>query len=191
MNCDLPAILFEHRLEMSAEIAYSRIDTPVGEMLAVFGEQGLCALEFCGQKWLERELSAVRAALLGNFVERESRWSALLRQELADYFGGRLKTFSVPLQMIGTEFQKQSWQALCQIPYGQTRSYKEQAQSLGNPRAVRAVASANSQNKISILIPCHRVIGSDGRLTGYAGGLPRKQFLLALEREQQQTDLFD
>ena len=93
---------------------------------------------------------------------------------------GRLKTFATPLEQIGTEFQKQAWDALLAIPYGETRSYKEQAQRLGNPKAVRAVAAANGQNKVSILIPCHRVIGSDGKLTGYAGGLNRKQSLLAL-----------
>lgn len=97
---------------------------------------------------------------------------------------------ATPLEQIGTEFQKQAWDALLAIPYGETRSYKEQAQRLGNPKAVRAVAAANGQNKVSILIPCHRVIGSDGKLTGYAGGLNRKQFLLALEHGEVQTALF-
>ena len=92
--------------------------------------------------------------------------------------------------MIGTAFQQQVWNALLTIPYGETRSYKEQAQQLGNPKAIRAVAAANGQNKVSILIPCHRVIGSDGKLTGYAGGLNRKQSLLALERGEVQTALF-
>lgn len=99
-----------------------------------------------------------------------------LRQELDLYFKGHLKTFATPLEQIGTEFQKQAWDALLAIPYGETRSYKEQAQRLGNPKAVRAVAAANGQNKVSVMIPCHRVIGSDGKLTGYAGGLNRKQF---------------
>ena len=94
------------------------------------------------------------------------------------------------MEQIGTEFQKQAWDELLAIPYGETRSYKEQAQRLGNPKAVRAVAAANGQNKVSILIPCHRVIGSNGRLTGYAGGLNRKQSLLALERGEVQTALF-
>jgi methylated-DNA-[protein]-cysteine S-methyltransferase len=111
----------------------------------------------------------------------------LLRQELDLYFQGRLKVFATPLETIGTAFQQQVWNALLTIPYGETRSYKEQAQQLGNPKAVRAVAAANGQNKVSILIPCHRVIGSDGKLTGYAGGLNRKQSLLALERGEVQS----
>lgn len=94
------------------------------------------------------------------------------------------------METIGTAFQQQVWNALLTIPYGETRSYKEQAQQLGNPKAIRAVAAANGQNKVSILIPCHRVIGSDGKLTGYAGGLNRKQSLLALERGEVQTALF-
>lgn len=120
----------------------------------------------------------------------EDERTQLLRQELDLYFKCRLKTFTTPLEQIGTEFQKQAWDALLAIPYGETRSYKEQAQRLGNPKAVRAVAAANGQNKVSILIPCHRVIGSDGKLTGYAGGLNRKQSLLALERGEVQTALF-
>ena len=114
--------------------------------------------------------------------------------EMLAVFGSKglclLEFFATPLETIGTAFQQQVWNALLTIPYGETRSYKEQAQQLGNPKAVRAVAAANGQNKVSILIPCHRVIGSDGKLTGYAGGLNRKQSLLALERGEVQTALF-
>lgn len=109
-----------------------------------------------------------------------------MRQELDLYFQGRLKVFATPLETIGTAFQQQVWNALLTIPYGETRSYKEQAQQLGNSKAIRAVAAANGQNKVSILIPCHRVIGSDGKLTGYAGGLRRKKFLLNLEQNSYQ-----
>lgn len=172
------------------ELVCAAIATPLGEMLAVFGGKGLCLLEFVGQKHLEQEIAAVQKALRGRFVFREDERTQLLRQELDLYFQCRLKTFATPLEMIGTAFQKQAWDALLAIPYGETRSYKEQAQHLGNPKAVRAVAAANGQNKVSVLIPCHRVIGSDGKLTGYAGGLNRKQFLLALERGEVQTALF-
>lgn len=171
------------------ELVCAAIDTPLGEMLAVFGK-GLCLLEFPGQKHMSQEIAAVQKALKGRFVFKEDSRTQHLRQELDAYFQGRLKRFSVPLETVGTPFQKQAWNALVEIPYGETRSYKEQAQRLGNPQAVRAVAAANGMNKISILIPCHRVIGSDGKLTGYAGGLRRKQFLLALERGEAQTDLF-
>ena len=133
---------------------------------------------------------AVQKALRGQFIFQENEQTQLLRQELDLYFQGRLKVFVTPLETIGTAFQQQVWNALLTIPYGETRSYKEQAQQLGNPKAIRAVAAANGQNKVSILIPCHRVIGSDGKLTGYAGGLNRKQSLLALERGEVQTALF-
>ena len=172
------------------ELTVAAVATPLGEMLAVFGGKGLCLLEFVGQKQLEQEITAVQKALRGQFIFQENEQTQLLRQELDLYFQGRLKVFATPLEMIGTAFQQQVWNALLTIPYGETRSYKEQAQQLGNPKAIRAVAAANGQNKVSILIPCHRVIGSDGKLTGYAGGLNRKQSLLALERGEVQTALF-
>ena len=102
--------------------------------------------------------------------------------ELDAYFAGRRRTFDVPLDLVGTAFQIDVWRALLAIAYGQTRSYAEQARQIGRPTATRAVATANGQNKISIIVPCHRVIGSDGSLTGYGGGLPRKRWLLALEQ---------
>ena len=172
------------------ELTVAALATPLGEMLAVFGGKGLCLLEFVGQKQLEQEITAVQKALHGQFIFQENEQTQLLRQELDLYFQGRLKVFATPLETIGTAFQQQVWNALLTIPYGETRSYKEQAQQLGNPKAIRAVAAANGQNKVSILIPCHRVIGSDGKLTGYAGGLNRKQSLLALERGEVQTALF-
>ena len=103
--------------------------------------------------------------------------------ELAAYFRGELRTFSVPLSPAGTDFQRSVWDALATIPYGQTASYRDVARTIGNPRACRAVGTANHRNPLPILIPCHRVVGSDGSLTGYAGGLQRKQFLLALEKQ--------
>ncbi|OSI10841.1 methylated-DNA--[protein]-cysteine S-methyltransferase [Neisseria zoodegmatis] len=155
--------------------------TPLGQMLAVFGTQGLCLLEFPECKRLESELLAVQKAFQADFVWRDTAYSQTLQQELNLYFEGRLKNFATPLDPVGTPFQQQVWRALQSIPYGETRSYKQQAERIGKPQAVRAVASANGQNKISILIPCHRVIGSNGDLTGYGGGLARKKALLELE----------
>ncbi|HEX9971923.1 MAG TPA: methylated-DNA--[protein]-cysteine S-methyltransferase, partial [bacterium] len=106
-----------------------------------------------------------------------------LEQEIKEYFGGARKEFSVPLIIAGTVFQQQVWSALQTIPYGETRSYKQQSEIIGNPKAIRAVARANGDNRIGIIIPCHRVIGSNGELVGYGGGLWRKQYLLNLERE--------
>lgn len=107
----------------------------------------------------------------------------LVRQELDEYFSGSRTSFSLPLLLCGTAFQKQVWQALMLIPYGATISYSQQAQRLGKPSAIRAVANANGANTISILVPCHRVIGKDCTLTGYAGGLPAKNYLIHLESE--------
>lgn len=105
------------------------------------------------------------------------------REELKEYFEGKRSTFSVPCVMEGTEFQKKVWKALQEIPYGETRSYQEIAVQIGNPKAYRAVGMANHRNPIAILVPCHRVVGSDGKLTGYAGGLDKKEKLLALEQQ--------
>jgi len=103
-------------------------------------------------------------------------------RELNEYFAGQRRSFDLPLRTEGTAFQQAAWAALRQIPYGETRSYAAQAAAIGRPKAVRAVGQANHRNPIAILIPCHRVVGSDGKLTGYGGGLDMKAFLLALER---------
>ncbi|MFT3815054.1 MAG: methylated-DNA--[protein]-cysteine S-methyltransferase [Acidovorax sp.] len=165
-----------------------RLPTPLGEMLAVASARGLCLLEFVGQKGVEREVAQVEAARGGPVHAGDS---ALLRQtaaELADYFAGQRQAFGVPLDLVGTPFQRDAWHALLAIPHGQTRSYAEQARAIGRPTATRAVAAANGQNKISIIVPCHRVIGSDGSLTGFGGGLARKKALLALEGGSAQRD---
>ena len=108
-----------------------------------------------------------------------------LHQTLDEYFEGKLQTFSLNLSPQGTAFQRQVWDALLQIPYGETRSYQDIARTIGNPKAVRAVGGSNARNPIAIIIPCHRVIGASGKLTGYAGGLQYKRALLDLERNQQ------
>ena len=166
-----------------------RLPTPLGEMLAVASPQGLCLLEFVGQRGVERELAQVEAARGGPVSEGDSAITAQLAHELPEYFAGRRTTFSVPLDLVGTPFQIEAWHALIAIPYGQTRSYASQARAIGRPTATRAVATANGQNKISIVVPCRRVIGSDGSLTGFGGGLPRKRALLALEGGAAQGDL--
>ncbi|MCK5917996.1 MAG: methylated-DNA--[protein]-cysteine S-methyltransferase [Cocleimonas sp.] len=127
------------------------------------------------------QLSRLKKAMKGSVICAESDYFPLLNQQLNDYFAGSLREFSIPLDLYGTDFQKQVWGALQTIPYGETRSYQQQAITIGNPNAVRAVANANRNNKISIIIPCHRVIGKNGSMTGYGGGIWRKEFLLALE----------
>ena len=165
-----------------------RLPTPLGEMLAVASARGLCLLEFVGQQRVDRELAQVEAARGGPAKEGASAITGQLAVELAEYFSGQRRQFGVPLDLVGTPFQLQAWQALLRIPHGGTRSYAEQARAIGRPTATRAVAAANGQNKISIVVPCHRVIGSDGSLTGFGGGLPRKRALLALEGGAAQAD---
>lgn len=105
------------------------------------------------------------------------------QMQLEDYFAGKRKSFDIPLDLQGTDFQKQVWQALLKIPYGKTCSYKELAQAIENSKAIRAVGGANNKNPVSIIVPCHRVIGANKKLVGYAGGLDRKEGLLALEQK--------
>lgn len=157
------------------------IATPLGDMLAVASAQGLCLLEFIGQGGVERELAQVEGARGSVARPGESPILEQVREQLGQYFARQRSDFSVPLDLVGTPFQRQVWQALLLIPRGQTWSYARQATHIGKPTATRAVAAANGANKVSIIVPCHRVIGSNGRLTGYGGGLQRKQALLALE----------
>jgi len=163
-------------------IDLKRIETMLGTMIACADENGICLLEFSDRKALPTELKSISKDLNANIVQGENPHFITLEKELSEYFEGRRTTFTVPLSPVGTSFQKQVWDILQAIPYGTTRSYQDQADILGNPKSVRAVANANGFNKISIIIPCHRVIGSNGQLTGYGGGIWRKQKLLELEK---------
>lgn len=156
--------------------------TPLGDMVALFTPKGLALLEFSREtKGLEREWRDVERHAGAPARPGEDARTRALGKEIEAYFRGRLKRFSTPLDLVGTPFQKSVWQALLEIPYGQTRSYGQQARHIGRPTATRAVAAANGQNKVSIIVPCHRVIGGDGQLTGYGGGLSRKRWLLSME----------
>ena len=156
--------------------------TPLGDLVALFSTKGLCLLEFgIDTKGLSREWRDVERHAGAAAVPGEDARTRALGEQIAAYFKGELTHFDVALDLVGTPFQQQVWQALLKIPYGQTRSYGEQARGIGHPTAVRAVAAANGANKVSIIVPCHRVIGSNGSLTGYGGGLARKTALLRLE----------
>ncbi|AQY22645.1 methylated-DNA--[protein]-cysteine S-methyltransferase [Riemerella anatipestifer] len=162
---------------------YSKnIDTPLGEMIAVADNRGIYLLEFADKKLLDNELKKLGLILNRSIKEASNLHLETLEKELELYFNESLKEFSVPIQLLGTPFQKKVWQTLLKIPYGTTKSYLQQAIMMGSPKAVRAVANANSLNRIAIVVPCHRVIGSNGSLTGYAGGLRRKEKLLQLEK---------
>ncbi|MDJ1493369.1 methylated-DNA--[protein]-cysteine S-methyltransferase [Cytophagaceae bacterium DM2B3-1] len=168
-------------------IDITRIETPLGTMFACAVEQGICLLEFTDRKMLETEFKTLTKLLNATIIQGPNKHFDILKQQLAEYFSGHRKAFSVSLYSPGTDFQQAVWQELQTIPYGTTRSYKEQAISLKKPESVRAVANANGMNRISILIPCHRVVGSDGTLTGFGGGIWRKQWLLNLEKENTRT----
>ena len=162
-------------------IDLTRIETPLGTMFACAVEKGICLLEFSDRKMLETQFKSLAKRFNASIIQGANKHFILLRKELAAYFDGKLKEFTVPIFSSGTEFQESVWKELQNIPYGSTRAYQEQANALNKPNAVRAVANANGMNKISIIIPCHRVIGSDGNLTGYGGGIWRKKWLLELE----------
>ncbi|WP_284462022.1 methylated-DNA--[protein]-cysteine S-methyltransferase [Chryseobacterium sp.] len=165
------------------EIIYQKtIQTPLGEMIACAVDQGICLLEFTDRKNMEKQFKSLSKALNAEIVAKEHLHFKQLEKELTEYFDGKRDHFEVPLFITGTEFQEKVWQLLREIPMGETRTYKQQSEFLGNPKAIRAVGTANGINKIAILIPCHRVIGSNGELVGYAGGIWRKQKLLELEK---------
>ncbi len=158
------------------------IDTPLGPMLAVADDTDLHMLEFVERKKLQDHLDRYRNGFNATVVPGESPALKQIRQEVRAYFSGELLDFTSTIAGAGTEFQNRTWTALRAIPPGETRSYADLATAIGKPSAVRAVANANRQNRCAIILPCHRVIGSDGSLTGYAGGLWRKQWLLDHEK---------
>lgn len=158
-------------------------------MIAYASEKGICLLEFSDRKNIERQMKSLSALAEINLTDGENRHIRLLRKELSEYFEGNRTSFSVEIDMLGTDFQKRVWSHLLTIPYGKTVSYIQEARLMGIESSVRAVANANGANKIAIIIPCHRVVGSNQTLTGYAGGLVRKRYLLALESPEK--SLFD
>ena len=169
--------------------SHSLIETPIGVMVAYATEKGICLLEFTDRKKFDKQIAGLNTFAEVNLREVENRHIEFLEKELSQYFEGSLKEFSVDLDMIGTPFQKKVWNQLLTIPYGKTVSYIDQARAMGIESSVRAVANANGANKIAIIIPCHRVIGTNKTLTGYAGGLERKRYLLDIESSQK--GLFD
>ena len=163
-------------------ISLTRIPTPLGLMVAGAVDAGVCLLEFADRRMLETELKLLRTLLQAEIAPGESKHFGVLQRELEEYFQGKRTAFTVPVIAPGSPFQQKVWQGLRAIPCGTTRSYGQQAKILKMPAAVRAVARANGANRIAIIIPCHRVIGSDGKLVGYGGGLWRKKYLLELEQ---------
>lgn len=159
------------------KLAFMYMPSPVGRLKLVATDSALVAVI-----WDNENPKRVRQAELVEQLDHPILLDA--QQQLNEYFQGQRQTFELPLDFEGTEFQKKVWQALLNIPFGETRSYRQIAEQVGSPKAVRAVGAANGQNPISIIAPCHRVIGSSGKLVGFAGGLDNKEILLKLEQKQ-------
>lgn len=165
-------------------LCYTFYTSPIGKIVVVATDEYLMYLDFIEDdddlNFVLEDISILFSSPLNNFSN--SIISNTLN-ELDEYFKGSLKNFNIPTKTFGTTFQKQAWNELCNIPYGETISYKEQATRLNNPKAMRAVGGANGKNKIAIVIPCHRVVGADNSLTGFASGIWRKKWLLDHEEK--------
>ena len=173
-------------------VLYSQtITTSLGQMLITASTRGVCLAEFAGTPRMERESRDLERLFQARTEPGGNEHTAQATQELSEYFRGGRQRFTVALDTPGTDFQRQVWAALRNIPYGTTSHYQALAAAIGKPAAVRAVAAANGANRVAILIPCHRVIGKHGALTGYGGGLPRKAWLLSHERGGRKHSLPD
>ena len=161
----------------------SWLDTPLGPMVAIASDDALYLLEFVDRRGLEREVERLRQRTKSAIIPGTTAPIVSIEQELNDWFDGRLRVFKTPLYLMGSPFQQSVWEALCRIPYGETRSYLEQASAIKKPSACRAVANANGANQLAIVIPCHRVINSNGELGGYGSGIARKQWLIDHEKQ--------
>lgn len=156
--------------------------TQVGELILGSFAGALCLLDFRYRKMRKIVDNRIKKGINADFLEHDDEILKKTRKQLDEYLDQKREEFDIPLLMIGTDFQKSVWNALIKVPYGATASYLQLAQNIGNAKAVRAVANANRANSIGIIIPCHRIIGSNGKLVGYGGGLPVKKQLLRLEQ---------
>ncbi len=156
--------------------------TKIGELILGSFDSKLCLLDFRYRKMRKTVDDRIKKGLNVNFVEHDDEILEKAREQLDEYLNGNRKEFDILLLTVGTDFQKSVWNALMKVPYGTTSTYLQLAKNINNDNAVRAVANANGANSISIIIPCHRIIGSDGELVGYGGGLPVKKRLLRLEQ---------
>ena len=157
------------------------IHTPLGIMVAISDQDTLYLLEFANKQRLQKEIEKLKKNK--EIIPGITKPIAMIKKELELYFIGKLKVFKTPLHIIGSPFQKKAWDALMKTPYGQTRSYLEQAKIIGNEKAFRAIANANGANQLAIVIPCHRIINNNGDLGGYGGGIEKKQWLLQHEKQ--------
>ncbi len=165
----------------------SWFNTLLGPMLAIADKEKLYLLEFSERRNLEQRIEALKTKLQANIISDCCPPIESIEIEIEAYLAGKLKTFNTPFSTTGTLFQKTSWEALMKIPYGETKSYLEQANMINRPSAHRAVANANGSNNLAIIIPCHRILRNDGNLGGYAGGIDRKKWLIEHEKKNKNT----
>jgi AraC family transcriptional regulator of adaptative response/methylated-DNA-[protein]-cysteine methyltransferase len=158
------------------------IETILGPMLVIADDHQLYLLEFADRGGLEKEIERLRDRFPTEILPGRTKAIESIELELRAYFDGKLRQFNTPFILMGSDFQKAAWRALCDIPYGKTKSYAEQAMSINKPTAYRAVANANGMNQLAIIVPCHRIIRSQGELGGYAGGIKKKEWLLKHEK---------
>lgn len=168
-------------------ILIDRLTTPLGPMFICATKQGICLLEFVDRRMLETEFKQLQTQLNMKIIFGENEHIKQAKIEISEYFQGIRTHFTVALHTPGTPFQQTVWECLKEIPYGEQTTYKRQAQRINNPLAIRAVANANGNNRVAIIIPCHRVIGSSGELIGYGGGLERKKWLIEHEKSHSQN----
>jgi len=171
------------------QVSIKYFRTRIGELILGSYEGKLCLLDFRYRKMRTAIDNRIRSGLNAEFILKDDETQERTRKQLDEYLDGTRTRFDIPIQMVGTDFQKSVWNALMQVPYGKTASYLDLAIAIGNGNAVRAVAGANGANAIAMIIPCHRIIGSNGELVGYGGGLAVKKKLLDLE--QGHRSLFD
>jgi methylated-DNA-[protein]-cysteine S-methyltransferase len=181
------AVMSREREEKMNQINIQLHKTEIGKVVLGSFRDRLCLLGFRSREMTRTVDDRIKKALNAELVERDDEILEKTRTQLDEYLQGRRREFDIPVLMVGTDFQKRVWNALMKVPYGTTSTYLKLAKDVGNEKAVRAVGNANAANPISIIIPCHRIIGSDGGLVGYGGGLSIKKRLLELER----SDLSD
>lgn len=164
-------------------IHFQYYPSPFGELILGSFEDKLCLCDWRYRKGRRAIDSRLQNGLKALMIEKNSALLTKTKEQLNEYFNGKRQTFDIPVLTVGTDFQKSVWQALIGVPFGNTSTYLKLAETINNKTAIRAVANANGANALSIIIPCHRIIGSNGKMVGYAGGLPAKQKLLSLEND--------
>lgn len=163
------------------QIFIQSLSTPIGDMVAGAMDEGICLLEFHDRRMLPTQIERIKTLFSAELTEDTHPLLPALQEKLNEYFSQKRETFDIPIIYPGSAFQVKVWESLMKIPYGKARSYQFQSELLGNPKAIRAMAKANGDNRLAILIPCHRIIGSNGDMIGYGGKIWRKKYLLEME----------